>query len=71
MQWRRWSNAGMQMLAMADKDLGNIKMEADATDLGNVTVTASSKPQFELGIDRKIFNVDKNLVSTGRQQPRS
>jgi outer membrane receptor protein involved in Fe transport len=55
-----------QMLGMADKDLGNIKMEADATDLGNVTVTASSKPQFEMGIDRKIFNVDKNLVSTGQ-----
>ncbi|MES2332281.1 MAG: TonB-dependent receptor [Bacteroidota bacterium] len=58
-------NAAQQMLTMADKDLGNIKLEADATDLGNVTVTASSKPQFELGIDRKIFNVDKNLVSTG------
>jgi outer membrane receptor protein involved in Fe transport len=55
-----------QMLGMADKDLGNIKLEADATDLGNVTVTASSKPQFEMGIDRKIFNVDKNLVSTGQ-----
>jgi outer membrane receptor protein involved in Fe transport len=55
-----------QMMGMADKDLGNIKMEADATDLGNVTVTASAKPQFEMGIDRKIFNVDKNLVSTGQ-----
>ena len=55
-----------QMLGQADKDLGNIKMEADATDLGNVTVSASSKPQFELGIDRKVFNVDKNLVSTGQ-----
>ena len=61
------AGGGMQqLLGMVDKDLGNIKMEADATDLGNVTVTASSKPQFELGIDRKIFNVDKNLVSTGQ-----
>jgi outer membrane receptor protein involved in Fe transport len=55
-----------QMLSMADKDLGNIKVTAEATDLGNVTVTSSSKPQFEMGIDRKIFNVDKNLVSTGQ-----
>lgn len=55
-----------QMLGMADKDLGNIKMEEDATNLGNVTVTSSAKPQFELGIDRKIFNVDKNLISTGQ-----
>ncbi|MEO8172817.1 MAG: TonB-dependent receptor [Sediminibacterium sp.] len=59
------ANAGMQLINMVDKDLGNFKMEEDATDLGNVTVTSSSKPQFELGIDRKIFNVDKNLVSTG------
>jgi len=58
---------GMQQIAgMVDKDLGNIKLEEDATNLGNVTVTASSRPQFELGIDRKIFNVDKNLVSTGQ-----
>ena len=55
-----------QMLGQADKDLGNIKIETDATDLGNVTVTSSAKPQFELGIDRKIFNVDKNLTSTGQ-----
>jgi len=55
-----------QMLSMADKDLGNIKMEEDATNLGNVTVTSSSKPQLELGIDRKVFNVDKNLTSTGQ-----
>ncbi len=55
-----------QLLSLADKDLGNIKMEEDAANLGNVTVTASSRPQFELGIDRKIFNVDKNLVSTGQ-----
>ncbi len=58
--------AMQQMLGMVDKDLGNIKLEEDATNLGNVTVTASSRPQFELGVDRKIFNVDKNLVSTGQ-----
>ena len=55
-----------QLLGMADKDLGNIKLEEEATNLGNVTVTSSAKPQFELGIDRKIFNVDKNLTSTGQ-----
>jgi len=55
-----------QLLGMADKDLGNIKLEEDATNLGNVTVSASSKPQFEMGIDRKIFNVDKNLMGSGQ-----
>ena len=54
------------MMALVDKDLGNIKLEEDANQLQSVTVTSSAKPQFEMGIDRKIFNVDKNLASTGQ-----
>ena len=54
------------MMSAVDKDLGNIKLEEDATVLQSVTVTSSAKPQFEMGIDRKIFNVDKNLMSTGQ-----
>lgn len=52
------------MLGALDKDLGNIKLEIDSEVLGTVTVTAS-KPLLQLGIDRKVFNVDKNLVSAG------
>jgi outer membrane receptor protein involved in Fe transport len=52
------------MLGALDKDLGNIKIEIDNQVLGGVTVTAS-KPLLQLGIDRKIFNVEKNLVSAG------
>ncbi len=47
-----------------DKDLGNFKMETDPKLLEGVTVTAA-KPLMSMGIDRKVFNVDKNLVSTG------
>lgn len=54
------------MLAMVDKDLGNVKIEISAEDLATVTVNSSAKPQFEMGIDRKIFNVDKNLTSQGQ-----
>ncbi len=54
-----------QALAGVDKDLGNIKLQADAKLLENVTVTAS-KPLFQMGVDRKIFNVDKSLVSVGQ-----
>ena len=57
---------GMQnMLSMVDRDLGNIKIEVDAANLGNVTVT-STRSLFEMGVDRKIFNVDRNLTSTGQ-----
>jgi len=52
------------MLNGVDKDLGNIKLDIDAQQLQNVTVTAS-KPMLTMGIDRKIFNVEKNLTSVG------
>ena len=53
-----------QALAGVDKDLGNIKVEADAQVLESVTVTGS-KPLMQMGIDRKIFNVEKNITSAG------
>lgn len=54
-----------KMLNNIDKDLGNIKLDIEAQNLGDVVVT-STKPLFQMGIDRKIFNVDKNLISTGQ-----
>ncbi|HSC38501.1 MAG TPA: TonB-dependent receptor plug domain-containing protein, partial [Chitinophagaceae bacterium] len=54
-----------QALAGVDKDLGNIKLESDPQTLAGVTVVAS-KPLFQMGVDRKIFNVEKSLVSTGQ-----
>ena len=55
-----------EMMALVDKDLGNIKLEESPTDLQSVTVNSTARPQFEMGIDRKIFNADKNIVSTGQ-----
>jgi hypothetical protein len=53
-----------QAMAGVDKDLGNIKLEEDAKMLESVTVTGS-KPLMQMGIDRKIFNVEKNISSAG------
>lgn len=52
------------MMAALDKDLGNIKLASEAQALEGVTVVAS-KPTLEMAIDRKVFNVEKNLMSTG------
>ena len=52
------------MLSGIDKDLGNIKLELDALQLAEVTVT-NSKQLLTMSIDRKIFNVEKNLTSIG------
>lgn len=58
------NNDPSAFIGILDKDLGNIKLDFDNQVLGNVTVTAT-KPLLQLSIDRKIFNVDKNIVSTG------
>jgi outer membrane receptor protein involved in Fe transport len=58
------SNA-QQMIGMIDKDLGNIKLDEDASTLAAVVVSAS-KPFFEMGVDRKIFNVSQSIVTTGQ-----
>ena len=53
-----------QALNAVDKDLGNIKITADAQTLEQVTVTAS-KPLIQLGVDRKIYNVEKDISAQG------
>ncbi len=53
-----------QMMNAVDKDLGNIKIETDTKQLAEVSVTGS-RPLLQMGIDRKIFNVDKSLTSAG------
>ncbi|MEJ7826905.1 MAG: TonB-dependent receptor [Segetibacter sp.] len=58
-------SAGMNMMSMVDKDLGNIRLEVESANLGNVTVT-TTRQLFEMGVDRKIFNVDRNLTSAGQ-----
>ncbi|MFZ9386861.1 MAG: outer membrane beta-barrel protein [Chitinophagaceae bacterium] len=61
--------AGFEMggggaMGLIEKDLGNIKVDIEDKVLENVTIT-SERPGLQLGIDRKVFNVDKNLVSAG------
>ncbi|MFZ9718476.1 MAG: carboxypeptidase regulatory-like domain-containing protein, partial [Chitinophagaceae bacterium] len=53
-----------QMLNNIDKDLGNIKLEEEVKQLSEVVVEGT-RPTLQLGVDRKIFNVDRNIVSQG------
>lgn len=48
----------------AEKDLGKIKLASSAKELEGVTVTAV-KSLMKLDIDKKVFNVEKNIVSEG------
>ena len=47
------------------KNLDAIKMVRKQKMLGNVIVTAVSAPSMHFGIDRKIFNVEKNITAQG------
>jgi outer membrane receptor protein involved in Fe transport len=47
-----------------DKDFGNIKLEIDAKQLQDVVVTANTSG-VKLSGDKKIFNVEKNIMSAG------
>ncbi|RYZ21731.1 MAG: TonB-dependent receptor [Chitinophagaceae bacterium] len=58
------SNDPNAMLNAIDKDLGNLKLTINQQELSNVTVTAQ-RPQLTMGIDRKVFNVDRNITSAG------
>lgn len=52
------------MLSSAVKDLGNIKLTVDAKQLQNVTVI-SDKPLLQMNLDRKVYNVEKDITVTG------
>lgn len=58
------TNAMANFMNNVDKDLGNIKLTSDATTLAGVTVSAT-KPMMKMDIDKKVFNVEKNIVSAG------
>ncbi|RAJ05280.1 outer membrane receptor protein involved in Fe transport [Chitinophaga skermanii] len=47
-----------------DQDLGNIRIEPNSKTLNAVEVTGQ-KSAFQMGIDKKVFNVDRNLTSVG------
>ncbi len=45
-------------------DLGNIKLESEAKSLQEVKILGT-RPALQMGIDRKVFSVDKSFISTG------
>lgn len=52
------------MAANFDKDLGRIALKTDVQQLGGVVVTSTSS-RLRMDIDKKVFNVDQNIVSAG------
>ncbi len=56
---------GMQQAINAvDKDLGNIKLTVNTVTLKEATVE-ETVPVYEMKIDKRVYNVEKNIVNTG------
>lgn len=56
-----------ETLSMPDNlevDLGNIAMEVEEMKTGDVVITAE-KAMVGIGIDKRVYNVDKNLTAAG------
>ena len=58
------ADRAMQALNAVDKDLGNIKLDEDAQTMESAVVTAT-KPLLTMGIDRKVYNVEKDISAVG------
>jgi ferric enterobactin receptor len=58
------SGNAMSMLNSFDKDLGDIKLANDIKQLQTVVISAS-KPTLKMDIDKKTYNVEKDVVSQG------
>jgi outer membrane receptor protein involved in Fe transport len=52
------------LLRSVIKDLGNIKLEETLQQLENITVN-TSKPLLEMYVDKKVYNVEKDLAAAG------
>lgn len=49
-----------------DINLYSIALTRNSDNLADVVVTANAKQFFEMGVDRKIFNVDNNIITQGQ-----
>ncbi|RXK86700.1 TonB-dependent receptor [Filimonas effusa] len=57
--------ANMPAMGNTEKDLGKLTLISNANLLEGVIVSSTSKPLMRLDLDKKVFNVEKNLVSAG------
>lgn len=57
------AGAGSMGMPSFEKDLGSLRLASEIVTLQTVTVTATKG--MIMDIDKKVFNVDKNLVSAG------
>ncbi len=51
--------------SVISREIEPFNLLTQSNTLANVVVTSTAKPAMEFGIDRKVFNVEKNITSQG------
>lgn len=46
-------------------DLGNVSIQPASQVLSNVVISTQQRPALQMGIDRKVFSVERNITATG------
>lgn len=62
--YQAWVQTISLTMKASEIDLGNIRMVEDTTMLDEIIIEAE-KSNFTMGIDRRVFNVDKDLSAKG------
>jgi outer membrane receptor protein involved in Fe transport len=63
--FQQWSSVLRASAVGAATDLGNIMIAQESQVLNNVVISTQQRPALQMGIDRKIFSVERNITATG------
>ncbi|RYZ28906.1 MAG: hypothetical protein EOO10_08005, partial [Chitinophagaceae bacterium] len=62
-QWSKLVSADREGKSIID--LGNVPIEAETQVMSNIVISTQQRTALQMGIDRKIYNVESNITATG------
>ena len=62
--YKQWSTI-IKKNGPGETDLGNVVIAQESQVLNNVVISTQQRPALQMGIDRKIFNVERNITASG------
>ncbi|HYO21084.1 MAG TPA: outer membrane beta-barrel protein [Flavisolibacter sp.] len=62
--YRKWTGT-VRKTNQTATDLGNVMIAPESQVLSNVVISTQQRPALQMGIDRKVFNVERNITATG------
>lgn len=63
--FKQWSTIVRKSQVSSATDLGNVMIAQESQLLNNVVISTQQRPALQMGIDRKVFSVERNITATG------